>query len=194
MSASTSWSGPWNPEQWTTGDKGVWVLGKIKETRFHAITTKDSLFRFVALDITVEHAFERSWNQFQNEHVPDTRKPERSANKKLTVDELAKTVKLPNNLVSNDILKKLHPQVPGVVELWADPDLVKGVDAGAGVILKTEGGFFVKWIQSSSPGQVSGKLNEKEGALMGAVGGIMASVDEDEVLKHGIVCDLVLCV
>jgi len=184
MTSATAWTGPWNPEAWTKGDKGLWIAATVASTRFHTVTTKDALYRFVALHLTVQNAFERYWNQYQSEQTPDLRKPERSANPVLSNDALAKIVALPAGLVDASILKTLHPHVPGVVELWADPDLVKGVTAGAEVLLKTEGGFFVKWITNNTAGRVAGNFTGKETALMGAVGGKMVKVEEAEVLAH----------
>jgi len=133
---STNWSGKWAPEEWHN-DKGVWLSGTLVQTRFHTVTTKDALHRYMACIVNVHNAFDRYWNQYQNEQTPDWRKPDRSLNPALSFDQLAAKIPFPNGVLSDKELKNLHPHTPGHFEFWADPDLVKSYKAPCDVLIRT---------------------------------------------------------
>eukprot|EP01124_Arcella_intermedia_P034155 TRINITY_DN8415_c0_g1_i1.p1 TRINITY_DN8415_c0_g1~~TRINITY_DN8415_c0_g1_i1.p1 ORF type:complete len:195 (+),score=17.66 TRINITY_DN8415_c0_g1_i1:109-693(+) len=176
---SSNWSGVWEIDSFAK-DKGVWVTGRIVSTRFHTVTTKDALHRYVALLVKVENAFERFWNKFDNEQTPDWRKPERSQNPALTHEQLLQRVQLPGGLLEASVAKQSHPQTAGVFEFWSEPDPVKAFKAGQDVLLRTNGGFVVKFIQNKDLAFGTGK----DDPLMNRVGKVMSTFDEPDQLAH----------
>lgn len=73
----------------------------------------------MACIIKVSNAFERYWNQYQNEQTPDWRKPERSANPALSYDQLAAKLPFPPGVLNDSELKNLHPHNPGKIPVKA---------------------------------------------------------------------------
>jgi len=46
MSSNTYWvQKVWEPENWKVG-KGFWGVGKLTKSRFHTVTTKETILRF----------------------------------------------------------------------------------------------------------------------------------------------------
>jgi len=180
-STSTHWSGKWAPEEWHN-DKGVWISGVLVQTRFHTVTTKDALHRYMACVVRVNNAFERHWNQYQNEQTPYWRKPERSLNPALSYDQLAAKLPWPSGVLDDKSLKNLHPHKPGLFEFWADPDQIKGFNIGSELLIRTNGGILIKLIQSTD--MTHGPKGDDP--LMNKVGKVMSTFEEADVLAHGV--------
>jgi len=70
--------------------------------------------------------------------------------------------------------------VEGVFEFWADPDLVKGVKVSQQYLIRTNGGFFIKFIQDKALSMGT----DKDDPLMDRVGQVMSGFQEAEVLAH----------
>jgi hypothetical protein len=134
----------------------------------------------MAVIVNVVHAFDRFWNQYDNEQTPDWRKPERSTNPKLSHDQLAEKLKFPPGVLGDSELKNIHPHKPGHIEFWADPDLVKGFNVGQTVIIRTNGGIMMKLLQSKDMSH--GPNNDDP--LMNNVGKVMSTFNEADVLAH----------
>jgi len=70
--------------------------------------------------------------------------------------------------------------VEGVFEFWADPDLVKGIKVSQEYLIRTNGGFLIKFIQDKALSMGT----DKDDPLMNKVGQVMSGFQEEDVLAH----------
>jgi len=181
MSSNTYWvQKVWEPEKWVSG-KGVWGIGKVLKSRFHTVTTKDAINRYDALIIQVQGLWERLFNQYGNEVNPDFRRPQTIQNKQITIDAFHASLIVPEGMFPSTAI--IHPTTPGVFELWMDPKVAKGIQAGQEIVFKTAGSFFLTSV-APNDGSFGNRFIGQNGDLINQVGSKMDKVVEPEKLAH----------
>jgi len=163
-SGNTSWTKkPWKEDEFCQGS-GIICVGTIVEMRFHTVTSKQDIVRYIVCIIDIKeggYANKLEKDKFGFEVIPSL--PDNKSRNALTFDKLAQVIgqnglPVPVDLLSASQLNQLHPKKKGRFEFWGDVDKIKKelLNAADEVRIITEGdGIFIKKIQKTSVGSFS---------------------------------------
>ncbi|MDP2434138.1 MAG: hypothetical protein Q8P67_00155, partial [archaeon] len=152
-SSSTQWTGTFSEE---TSGPGLYVEGAVKSWRYHSVHSSKDIHRYLAVQVQVLLARERTWDGRGLETEPTMRGlkalrqgyqkgqwPRRGADDPVPVslEDVSKRVggeagaALPKGFCPEQ-KGSLHPVAPGVFEFWGDITKSKSVELREGAILR----------------------------------------------------------
>eukprot|EP01147_Barroeca_monosierra_P006779 gene6779-9481_t len=110
---------PWKPEEeFCSKGNGVEGEGIIQHLKFHTVTAKDKVERYIVARVKIRCAFRIELDKYGCEKVVDPSDypdDERS----LSHDDVAEILKPPKGILTEDAKDFIHPVEEGVVELMA---------------------------------------------------------------------------
>jgi hypothetical protein len=189
-SSSTAWSGNWNPkEDFGASGPGFIGEGKVVELRFHSLQCKSDVHRYMALVVDVSDVHKRTFGKYGDEVNPNFKKDINSPNKVSFDQVLAALGKnsgspAPPKVLDQSYLSKLHPEVKGRFEFWANADQAKNISIGDEVLFKTDGESIVLFNVAVKSHSKFSTMKSGEGELYNQVSKVADVYDEDAPLAQ----------
>lgn len=184
-SSSSDYSGPWDPDSAFCTGLGFEGEGKIVELRFHTVTAKDRVERYIAIVLDLKELYRVELNKYGVEVALDTKK-EPASPRLLPFDQLPTAFAKSLTLLSPSLVAKLHPGSPGRFEFWSSAATdARHLNVGDEIHFKTAGdSFFLKRFFHTSMGdfkhleggQVMSQISKVSDQL-----GIKTALPQDEM-------------
>ncbi|XP_049847949.1 arpin-like [Schistocerca gregaria] len=145
IASTSSYVEEFREDNYTEGGDGILVLGTIRTQRFHIMTSKIDIHRYLVFLVEVAAAHRRVVNKYGNEEIITDMMED--APTKLSESELCALLGrqsnqvIPPDLCAEDLLPLTHPTVPHSFAFFVDPDMVKNspLRDGEKIILRTKG-------------------------------------------------------
>eukprot|EP00049_Salpingoeca_infusionum_P017879 m.354762 g.354762 ORF g.354762 m.354762 type:complete len:202 (+) comp17095_c0_seq1:127-732(+) len=117
--SNSAFKGNWAPiDTFGAEGNGLEGEGDITALRFHTVTAKDRVERYIAITLKVTAAFETKMDKYGARVAVDASEYPGHANS-LTMDTLAEKMASSMDLIPASYRAKLHPTEPATFEFWA---------------------------------------------------------------------------